>query len=658
MATRKRILLVTAGVAGALLLAIVVMLANLHWFRGPIERAVTAATGREAHLRGELRLSPWFPPGVIAGDASLANASWSDEAQMFSAKRIAVQPYFWRLVRGEFAFRNVESEGLRLRIERNAKGVGNWEFDSAKPEAADADAEPPSVLVDRLVLKDARFRIREPGLKTDLSLVARTEDRDAGAGSRLRITGEGRYRAAPFDLKARLDVPNTIDAELAVDLDVDARAGATRLRVAGKLPAALTTLGASVDLKLSGDNLGDLYHLSGIALPETPPYSLSGRLGWKGRRIDWNGFDGRIGDSEIRGDARLELRAPRPRITAKLRSSLLDFDDLGSLFGVPPATGDGETASPEQQQTKAQLASRGRVLPDSPFDFGKLNAIDADVTLDAERINAPKLPVRALSAHVKLKDGKLAIDPLQFTVAEGAMKGHLAFDSRRDPLGYDLLLDIEALKLAQLVPQAEVLRDAVGRIDGHIALAGTGNSVAAMFAGADGRLQVIMGEGEVSNLLLELAGLDVAEALKFLLGKDRKVSVRCAYVDFAVKQGVAGAEAFALDTADTALLGRGSIDLREEKFDLTLLQRPKDRSLITLRTPLRIGGQFLDPSFGVAPGPLILRGAAVAALASIAPPAALLALVEPGTGRDQACGPGERAPTAEERRAARRAARD
>jgi uncharacterized protein involved in outer membrane biogenesis len=176
---------------------------------------------------------------------------------------------------------------------------------------------------------------------------------------------------------------------------------------------------------------------------------------------------------------------------------------------------------------------------------------------------------------------------------------------------------------------------------------GNGNSIAAMFAGADGEMQAIMGPGEVSNLLLELAGLDVAEALKFLLGKDHKVAIRCAYADFKVAKGVAGADALAIDTTDTALLGKGSIDLGQERFDLTLLARPKDKSPISLRTPLRIGGSFLDPSFGPEPVPLLLRGAAVVALAAIAPPAALLGLIETGPGEDVTCGPGQRAGTAE-----------
>jgi hypothetical protein len=89
----------------------------------------------------------------------------------------------------------------------------------------------------------------------------------------------------------------------------------------------------------------------------------------------------------------------------------------------------------------------------------------------------------------------------------------------------------------------------------------------------------------------------------------------------------------AIDTTDTALLIAGRFSFREESLDLTLLPRPKDMSPVSIRAPIKIGGIFADPSFAPKGGPLLQRGAAVAALASVAPPLALLALIETGPGQ-------------------------
>jgi len=94
-----------------------------------------------------------------------------------------------------------------------------------------------------------------------------------------------------------------------------------------------------------------------------------------------------------------------------------------------------------------------------------------------------------------------------------------------------------------------------------------------------------------------------------------------------------------MDTSDTVITGDGTMDLRDERLDLTLRPRPRDISPIALRVPLEVGGTFKDPSFHPKAGPLATRAAIAGALYAIAPPAALLALIETGPGGKVQCGP-------------------
>jgi len=184
----------------------------------------------------------------------------------------------------------------------------------------------------------------------------------------------------------------------------------------------------------------------------------------------------------------------------------------------------------------------------------------------------------------------------------------------------------------------ELARDAIGKVGGDIALAGSGNSIAKMLAGADGDVALGMGRGQISNLLMEWAGLDIAEALKFLLTRDRKIPIRCAFGDFDVANGIMTARALAFDTSDTIIVGDGTISLRDETLDLELRPRPKDRSLFAFRSPLLVSGTFRDPSFRPDLKRVGLRAAIALTLGNIAPPAALLATIELGPGEDAACG--------------------
>ncbi|MNV71495.1 hypothetical protein D3C71_1645170 [compost metagenome] len=86
------------------------------------------------------------------------------------------------------------------------------------------------------------------------------------------------------------------------------------------------------------------------------------------------------------------------------------------------------------------------------------------------------------------------------------------------------------------------------------------------------------------------------------------------------------------------MLGEGTVSLKHEQLDLLLRPRPKDVSILALRSPLRIGGSFKDPSFRPDFKALGIRGAIALTLASITPPAALLATIETGPGKDVDCG--------------------
>jgi uncharacterized protein involved in outer membrane biogenesis len=256
----------------------------------------------------------------------------------------------------------------------------------------------------------------------------------------------------------------------------------------------------------------------------------------------------------------------------------------------------------------------------------------------AHRINAPKWPLDNMETQLRLENGLLRLEPLNFGVAGGQIRSIVRMDARESPIRTRARIDASGLNLRQLVPDVKLAQDAIGKIGGKVNLAGTGNSIALMLGSSDGDVAVGMGRGQISNLMMELAGIDIAEALKFLVRGDRKVPIRCAFGDFAVEDGVMKARSLAFDTTDTIILGEGTISLRDETLSLKLRPRPKDRSLISLRAPLWIDGTFKNPEFHPDYGRIGLRGALALALGNIAPPAALLATLELGPGKDSTCG--------------------
>jgi len=616
------------------LILLIIALWDWNWFKGPVERAVQAKTGREFHIGGNLDVDLGRTLTVRADGLTFANAEWSKTPRMASADRAEIDLRAWPLLRGQVRIPEIRLTRPDLLLE-TAPGKdqpGNWDF------LGPSDGEPP--VLQRLLVDDGRLKFLDAAGKTDILVSLNSgKPRTADGAPPLLVNGKGRWQGNPFTLDGNTESPLELtNSDHPFRIHLDGRAGATRAIASGTLtnPFALRTF--DLDFALSGQDMEDLYPLIGLAIPSTPPYRLKGRLKRNNDTWRYENFTGVAGDSDLGGTAQIEVGGERPFLKADLVSKRLDFDDLAGFVGAPPKTGAGESANAEQKAEAAALAAKPTVLPDTPYDLSKLRAMDADVKWKAQRINAPKLPLDDMDAHLKLDDGLLRLEPLNFGVAGGDIRSTIRMDARKPTISTQLKASIRKVQLGGLFPDAKLAEQASGGISGEIDLAGTGNLIAAMLGSSDGKVAVGMGRGHIGNLIMELAGLDVAESLKFLFTGDRQIPLRCAWGDFGVQRGLMTSQQIAFDTTDTLVLGEGTIDLKQEKLDLLLRPRPKDISILALRSPLRIGGTFKDPSFRPDFKALGIRGAIALTLGSIAPPAALLATIETGPGEDSNCG--------------------
>jgi uncharacterized protein involved in outer membrane biogenesis len=613
--TRTRAIVL--GALAALVVALVVLF-QWNWLRGPMERIVAWQTGRSFDIAGDLDVDLGRVTTIRADALRFGNADWSPSPTMASADRAEVDVRLWPLLVGEVRLIAIRLTRPRLRLEFGPDGGGNWIFGERKGESRFRYAG--------LWIDDGRLVFLDPRRRTHLDIALDSIGSSDASAAPVELEGKGRWAGNAFSVAGRVESPLALrQTDKPYRIDLRATAGPTRAHARGTLLDPFRLRDFDLRLRLAGQDLEDLFPLIGIATPSTPPYRLDGRFTRDGDTWRYDDFTGIVGDSDLGGSAAVTVGRERPLLKADLVSKRLDFDDLAGFVGAPPQTGGEEAATAEQRAEAAARAADARVLPDTPYDLTKLRAMDADVRWKAHRINAPRLPIEDMDAHLLLEAGLLRLEPLNFGVAEGDIRSTIRMDARSEVIRTKADVAVRGLDLGELFPSAQLTQSAIGRIGGNASLAGTGNSVAGILGTADGEVMLGMGRGQVSNLLMELAGLDVAEALKFLLTQDRTVAVRCAFGDFAVEGGVMRTRALAFDTSDTIILGKGEVSLKEETLDLELRPRPKVAT-------------FMDPWFRPDYKRLGLRGATALALGSIAPPAALLATIEPGPGQDSACG--------------------
>ena len=614
----------------AIAILVLVLAWDWNWFKGLIERRVEAQTGRTFRIGGNLDVDLGRIATVRADALTFGNAEWSSNRTMAATERLEFRVELLPLLfKREARIPDIRLSKPLFLLERGPKGVGNWNFG--------AGGELPRFR--RLWIDEGHLKFFDAAGKTNIALtIDSVAQRRIDAAPPIEVDGGGRWKNNKFTVTARAESPLELrDKRRPYRIDAHAQAGTTRAHARGTLLDPLRLRDFDLRLALSGQDMADLFPIMGIAAPSTSPYKLDGQLTRDGRIWHYDDFEGSVGDSDLAGDASFETGRDRPYLRAKLKSQRLDFDDLAGFIGAPP-TMNGQKQHPRLAAIAARRASVGRVLPNTPYDLDMMRSMDADVRWVATRINAPKLPLDNMDAHLKLEHGVLSLDPLNFGVAGGSIRSEIRMDARAATILTRANINAGGLNLAKLLPTLALAENAVGKVGGKIAISGTGNSIAKMLATSDGDIALGIGRGQISNLVMEWAGLDIAEALKFLIQGDRKIPIRCAFGDFSVAQGIMTARALAFDTSDTIIVGDGSISLRDESLNLKLLPRPKDRSLFSFRSPLMLTGTFKDPSFRPDFKRVGLRAAIALALGSILPPAALLATLEIGPGEDSNCG--------------------
>jgi uncharacterized protein involved in outer membrane biogenesis len=645
------------------LLLVLVWLFDWNWLRGPLNHYISQKTERK-FTSSDLQVRLGFNPVIRMRDVHFANAPWAKDVPMAHIGTLEFSVSLRKLWDGEWLIPRVALDDAELNFEITEEGRRNWVL--TEP----SQARKQSVLhISSLSVTKGKLRYIDRGVPLNVAVQVETiepaaapQAADASAPPAnthysTRYAFSGTYRDAKFKGDALTgDVLSLQDSNITFPIKGQLLAGTTQLEVEGTV-ADLTQLnGIDVQLKIAGQTLANLYPFLLLPLPASPPYRLAGHLTLQGDRYAMRELRGLIGKTDVTGEAAYEKREPRPLLTAQLHSKLLYLPDLGPLVGVTTKTSTDKTP-PTQSQTAtrgraaaAERAANGaRVLPDGTpagvgllptgkFEGGRLQAIDAKADLRVDKIEAPDfIALKQLHVGLDLSDAVLRLKPFDMHLAGGEIVSRVLLDAREPTLKGSVDVEARKLRLARLIPPSPRLAPSTGTLAARARLAGTGNSIADLAGKADGEIHAVLSQGQISNLLDAISGLNGGKIITLLMGGDKPIPVRCGAASFEVKQGLGRSKVFVIDTEETRIDGEGTIDLDKERLDLTITPQPKSPGILSLRTPVHVIGTFRDPDYSLDKKALALRGGGAIALALLNPLAALLPLIETGPGEDTNC---------------------
>ena len=659
------------------------------WLAQTLDRKVQLAAdgGAEPHIKirllGSLRIeAPYIEIGAPA---------WSQAPHMLLARDAYLKlgyPDLWRARRGEpLRIRALQAASVDGNVERLADGRASWQFGPRHAVTAEPDFHAP--LFDQLRVRSGVLAFRDDVLGTQLGARFSLTDRSVPAGkaaadiaasgpgsnprstpAEFRFDANGQFRRQPLKIEFASKGVLTVVAEdasrIAWPITMTAAIGGSVLTFQGTATDALKLTALRGRFDVRGPSLAAVGDPLGVTLPTTSAFRASGLVAKQGEV--WNTFVERatVGSSDLSGAFTFDAGRRIPLLSGRLHSTRLLLADLGPAVGTAPKEAANKAADKAADKVPAAAASApatktarppakpasepsgtpapttrgaGKILPDRPFDLPSLRAMDANVLIDVDNLDLGSNliePLRPLRTHLQLENAVLTLRDLDARTAAGSLRGMVQLDGRDALAKWNADLRWSDVRLERWLHQQrkEAPPYITGRLNGQAKVVGQGRSTAAILGTLGGSVRMQLREGSISHLVIEAAGLDLAQALGVMIKGDDALPVDCAVADLSAERGVLRPRVLVLDTRDSTVWSEGSLSLANEALDLRLLVSPKDFSPFALRSPVHVRGSFADPAISVEKAPLAKRVGAAALLALLNPLAAVIPFFDAASSDD------------------------
>ncbi len=277
--TRRNILKIAAVVTAVPVIALLglvlyLQFADLSGWRDTVaEKVSSEILGREITIAGEFKPEIGLTTRLTAGDITLANPGWSDDPTMASVQRLTVELRLLSLVSGPLTFHDIEIDGARILLEKDADGRANWDFDTG--ESSKASSGPLELVLQHVLLEDVQLTWREPSRTAPLvAEITHFETAEDHAGM-LDLEFEGGVDDRKIELSGRLGTLSGLLNAAALEYDLSGTLDGVRISSRGNIKELKTLDGVDVTADVHGDDLGVLRDLVDLPPELGGPFSVS-----------------------------------------------------------------------------------------------------------------------------------------------------------------------------------------------------------------------------------------------------------------------------------------------------------------------------------------------------------------------------------------------
>ena len=438
-------------------------------------------------------------------------------------------------------------------------------------------------------------------------------------------------------------LPVALEANLNSVLSKDFTPQSGTFKVAGKLDNLALELDAIADNLQSFENARLALSLEGQSLVKTLkqlnlPQSAISTVSIKGaahysEQLLNSEFDINLDNSSATAEFLvLGLIGNEESSGRKITGSVTAGDLYVDSIFVPGNEADEILISDQKTDDATRLFSSKPLLLDNPFDD-----IALDLSVSIASLYTGRLRVNELLASITANKSGLSVNLASDDVGKGRFSGIYSAKMGDEGLRGKLSTQVQRVPISDVMSLLD-LPDGVasGNLTGDATFWITGKTEAELAGSLDGGMFLLIEDGKLDSLLVEMAGIDLMESVSLVVSKDLQQSdIRCGYMDIQADQGRVVLKDFIIDTEDSVFLASGQVNLGDEVVNIKFSPHPRDTSFFAATTPVHIVGPLRDPR--IRPGKkLYTRLALAAAMAALAGPAAIvLPFVEMGDGGEK-----------------------
>jgi AsmA protein len=652
---KKRILLASGIAVAVVVLAalILYLVVDVESFRGFVETRAEDALGRDVRL-GELRLSIVPVLGVQVDDVAIAARPEEGEGDLLTLRSLRIGARLRPLLAKRLEVTSVVLMEPEISLTRDSNG--EWNFDlGAGGETSKEGGPSPELTIDSLRVMGGRISVRDESgragrplevvlaeldlelsgfggddvsLAIDRGRLAVTRPtmslspvevelgdtalyvRDGGAAIELKtcrlsihdtaFNFKGTVTERPDGRQVDLDLAPTRIALADLSSFLDDVSGGLGVSVTGKEPVNLE---AGVHGLLAEGRLPEVtatVGLSGVTVAaptlSEPVTDISGVARISGGKVDVEGLEARVGDSDFAGSLQLEV-AEGPIIGFALESDRADLDQLLALMTAGQETGEPETAS--------------------PVEGSFLMSGVADGSLKVAEGTWANLRFRKLDARLRLADGVVTLEPVTMELYDGSFRGRLVSDLTQVPQAFEFTGEVNGVDVEGfLADQMDSKGILLGRFTGRVSGSGAGAEPQVVISSlkAEGAAQIL--DGQVGSLDIigsigQVAGVLGQRSLANLTSGAAGGATSFSHLggDFRIADGRLLFDTVLLASPAFDLTGTGNVNLLTSIIDGEFqVEFSEEVSAWMKQEGSRAAEVFLDPQSGRVVLPLALSG--------------------------------------------------